>query len=112
MPLPSGSGHPEFSAAHFVVAGVGVVVGIGVVIGNGEGVGAVGVNVVAGVGAEVEVGTAVDTIGAEQRAYTLAPAPPPSMRRRPGLEPMVFLQIDPDGANSVVPPHTELLQAE
>jgi len=110
MPLPSGSGHPVFSAAHFVVADVGVVVDIGVVVGKGAGVGVVGVNVVTGVG--VVVGGNVAMIGAEQRAYTLAPAPPPTIRRRPELLPMVFLQMDPDGANSVVPPHTELVHAE
>jgi len=144
IPSPRGSGHPEFSAAHFVVAcvvvacvvvgeGVGVgavvvgegacvVVGEGACVVVGEGAGVVvdegagvvvdegaGV-VVAGVG--VVVGGNVVLTGAEQSAYTLAPAPPPTMRRRPGLAPMVFLQIDPDGANSVSPPHTELVQAE
>lgn len=67
-------------------------------------------------GAGVVVGANVVGLGAEQRAYTLAPAPPSTIRRRPGLEPMVFLQIDPSGEisgkNSVVPPHTELVQEE
>jgi len=146
IPSPRGSGHPEFSAAHFVVAcvvvacvvvgegaGVGavvvgegacVVVGEGACVVVGEGAGVVvdegagvvvdeGAGVVVDEGASVVVaGVGVVLTGAEQSAYTLAPAPPPTMRRRPGLAPMVFLQIVPDGANSVSPPHTELVQAE
>lgn len=106
IPLPSGSGHSEPSETHFAAAGVLA----DVVVGEGAGVGAGGDKETDGVEVVVCDGDAV--IGAEQRAYILAPAPPPCMRRRPGLLPMDFLQIDPDGANSVVPPHTELVQAE
>lgn len=110
MPSPLGSGQPEFSAAHFCVAGVGVVVDVVVVDGRGAGV-VVVVSVGVVVGGGVVVGKGAG-LGAEQRAYTLAPAPPPSVRRRPGLEAIVFLQTFPSDRNSVVPPHTELVQGE
>jgi hypothetical protein len=70
MPLPLGSGHPEFSAAHLVAGGVRVVadavVDAGVVVAEGVVVGTVGVRVVASTG--VVVGTTVVWTGAEQRA--------------------------------------------
>jgi hypothetical protein len=66
MPLPSGSGHPELAALHFVAAGVRVVVGgAGVVAGEGAGVGNVSIDVV---GTGVMVGCSVAMIGAEHRA--------------------------------------------
>jgi hypothetical protein len=68
MPLPLGSGHPEFSAAHLAASGVrvvvAIVVGAGVVVGEGVVVGSVGANVVAGVGVVVGEGVVVGSVGA------------------------------------------------